>query len=104
MSTELSRGFTEDVHWDVDGNMIIKRTADLSGHLDTCRELRAETNSTRKYGDGMLHFAASIPAIVVFEWIREGIDFFNPSPDDTRRIKEKLNGSHAYLKVRDARL
>lgn len=42
---------------------------------------------------------ASIPMVVVEQWMKEGIDFFNPDEKDKRRIAAYLNGDYKHLKT-----
>lgn len=88
-----------------DGHMIATRTEAVGDHLDACKDLRSETNSTHKFGNSMLHRLASIPATVVLEWRdKYGCDLFNPGPDTTRKAHALLNGPYKYLKTVDAHL
>jgi hypothetical protein len=88
-----------------DDNLLITRTADVTDHLTACRELRAEGPETGKFrGEHIMHRVASIPAIVAMEWLKEGINIFDPSPQTMRQIHRKLNGDFKHLKTVDAHL
>lgn len=98
------RGFSEKYRFE-DDNLVIKREAPIDDHLTACRELRAEGPEIGKFrGDHVMRRMASIPAIVAMEWLKEGINIFDPTPETMRRVKEKLNGDYKYLKTVDARL
>jgi|TARA_Y100000389_G_C17421368_1_gene496923 hypothetical protein len=48
---------------------------------------------------------ASIPNVVVMEWLSEGINVMNPNEEDIKRIKKKLNSpDYAYLRTGGGRL
>ena len=48
---------------------------------------------------------ASIPNVVVMEWMQEGINVMNPSKECIGRIKKKLNSpEYAYLRTGGGRL
>jgi len=88
-----------------DDRVLIKREADLSGHLDACHDLRAEGAEHGKFrGDHVMYRVASIPAIVAMEWRKEGIDVFDTSPEMRRRVLAKINSDAPYLKTVNARL
>jgi hypothetical protein len=38
------------------------------------------------------------------EWMKEGINLFDPTPETMKRVHEKLNGDYKYLKTVNARL
>ena len=51
--------------------------------------------------------AATIPNIVIEQWLKEGIDVFKYGicPDTTKRIKAKLNSNdHQYLRTHNSRM
>ena len=99
----MTRAFDERYRVE-DDKLVIKREADLTGHWDACRDLRAETPKYNKFkGDGF-HRVASIPAVIAMQWREEGIDIFDPSPEMMRRIFKKLNQEMPELKTVDARL
>jgi hypothetical protein len=48
---------------------------------------------------------ASIPHVVVIEWMKEGINVMAPNREDLKRIKKKLNSPEwAYLRTGGGRL
>lgn len=98
------RAFSERYRFE-DNNLVIKREAEIGSHLDACHELRQEGPEHGKFrGDHIMHRVASIPAIVAMEWLKEGINLFDPTPETMRRVHEKLNGDYKYLKTVNARL
>lgn len=97
-------GFDEKYRFE-DDRLLIKREADLTGHLDACRELRAEGPEHGKFrGDHVMYRVASIPAIVAMEWKNEGIDIFDTSPEMRAKVMAKINRDAPHLKTVDARL
>lgn len=87
-----------------DDNLVIKREADVTDHLAACAALRAETPESGKFKGDHLHRVASIPAIVAMEWMKEGINIFDPTPETMRRVFAKLNSEAPALKTVNARL
>lgn len=67
---------------------------------------RAHANARDKHAKwNDFERVASIPAVVVMEWMKEGINVMAPSADDKKRIKAKLNSpEYAYLRTRGGRL
>ena len=48
---------------------------------------------------------ASIPSVVVMQWMEEGINVMAPNREDQKRIKKKLNSPEwAYLRTGGGRL
>ena len=98
------RGFDEKYRVEED-RVLIKREADLSGHLDACHALRSEGPEHGKFrGDHMMYRVASIPVIVAMEWRNEGIDIFDTSPEMRARVMAKINRDAPHLKTVNARL
>ena len=87
--------------WEDDGKIIIRKTQDVEPILEANKRLFND-------GDGYspsreLRRAASIPLVVVEQWMREGVDIFNP--DHAEAIKRKLNSSEwAHLRTAPGRL
>lgn len=100
----MSGAFDERYRFDNDGNLVIKREADLTGHWEACHALRQETPEHGKFTKGFLHRVASIPAIVAMEWRNEGIDIFDTSPEMQKRILKKINQDMPELKTMNVRL
>ena len=56
-----------------------------------------------KYGE--TERVASIPMVVVLQWMKEGINVMNPTYEDQKKIKQRLNSpEYAYLRTRGGRL
>lgn len=93
----------EKFHYD-DGadRLIVERSQDVSGILDRNTALanshQAKRPSAGRYRQTYTH-AASIPMIVIEQWMKEGIDFWNPTPEDKRKIRQYLNGDYKRLKT-----
>lgn len=86
------------------GELVIKRTQDYAPYLDrNAREMhgtpswRPYTSSRRRRSP--LRKVAEIPNIVVEQWLREGVNVFDPDPAMQRRVRWKLD-SNEYLKLR----
>jgi len=80
-----------------DGTKIIERkTQDVEPFLDRNKELYNAGDGYSPSRD--LRRAASIPLVVVEQWLSEGIDIFNP--DHAEAIKRKLNDpENRYLRT-----
>jgi hypothetical protein len=85
------------------GRVVVQRTQDTTPYLEANRRELAEAPSWNPYGSGRkdkaLRKVASIPMIVVEQWMREGLNIFDPSPETQKRIAQKLN-SNEYRDLR----
>lgn len=88
-----------------DDKIVTTFTEDVRPALE---QATAERNSKlrceRFPKDRTFHRVAYVPATVVQEMYRRGINFLNPSPSDQRKIKALLNGEFARFKSVDAQL
>lgn len=81
--------------------IVVQRTQDVEGYLEQNKRELNEAPSWRPYaGDGCnMRKVASIPMIVIEQWMKEGINIFDPSPETQRKIADKLN-SNEYAALR----
>lgn len=88
---------------EVEDKLHIAHEQDVSGVLAANRARAAERDKHAKWRD--FERVASIPAVVVLEWMKEGINVMAPNAEDKKRIKAKLNSpEYAYLRTRGGRL
>ena len=87
---------TREAFYEEDGDrLIIKSTQDVEAILAHNRMLQVDTTKTRT--KEMRH-VASIPNIVIEQWIKEGINLFKK--EDWGRVKKKLNDpDYKYLRT-----
>lgn len=82
--------------------LYVERSQDVEKILDRNKALANSHQAKRphagRYKNTYTH-AASIPMVVIEQWMKEGIDFFNPTPEDKRKIRQKLNGDYKLLKT-----
>ena len=86
------------------GRLQYERTQDIDPYLamnkyERNNDAGGKTEYARK--------TATIPNIVIEQWMKEGIDIFKYGlcPDTTKRIKAKLNGNdHQYLRTHNSRM
>jgi hypothetical protein len=79
------------------GKLVVKRTQDTTPYLEANRAELNEAPTWRPYASGRkdksLRKVASIPLIVVEQWMREGVNIFDPSPEMQKKIAQKLNSN-----------
>lgn len=92
----------ETGHWSEDGNLIIRKTQDVEPILDRNKRLYTADDGWSPSRD--VRRAASIPLVVVEQWLREeGIDVFNPDHRDA--VRRKLNSPEwRHLRTAPGRL
>jgi len=74
-------GVLEEYEYDTDtGIMQFKRTQDCTSVIDDNREWQASEQNWRKKDDRWIRFA-SIPMVVVEQWMKEGIDVLQAATD-----------------------
>lgn len=85
------------------GKLVVQRTQDPTEYLEQNRREFNEAPSWRPYGSGRkdrpLRKVASIPLIVVEQWMKEGVDILDPSPEMQKKVAQKLN-SNEYQHLR----
>ena len=91
------------LHVDEKLNHTVQYTQDVSNVLESNkidRDLASQQGVTPD-----MQKVASIPNVVVMEWLKEGINVMSPNEEDIKRIKKKLNSpDYAYLRTGGGRL
>ncbi len=84
------------LHYEEQGDrLIIESIQDVEPILNRNLELQKDTSLTR--GKDM-RYVASIPNIVVEQWMKEGINIFKK--EDWKKVKAKLNDpNYKYLRT-----
>lgn len=89
-------------HDDQEDRLTIGVEQDVSPILEANKIARNQAEG-RRMGD--MERVASIPAVLVMEWMKEGINVMAPNQDDLKKIKQKLNSpEYAYLRTGGGRL
>jgi len=98
MSDELN----PHLHHSTDDKVTISHSQDVSGILEQNRQERIRAEGVRMADTQKV---ASIPSVIVLEWMKEGINVMAPNREDIKRIKKKLNSPEwAYLRTGGGRL
>jgi hypothetical protein len=101
----LSRPFNgtqTDVLFDSSGQVVFRTQQECNPVLAVNKELR-DSGDRGWCADGDMRRVASIPAVIIAEWLQEGIDVFNGEHQD--RIARKLNDpDNFYLRTAPGRL
>lgn len=91
------------LHYEAGGDaLIVQRTQDVQPILDANR---AAFNAAPEHGrfKGEMHRMASIPNIVIEQWLKEGINLYDKH--DWPAVRRKLNSpEYAYLRTKPGRL
>lgn len=78
-----------------DGKLYIKRTQDVEGYLEQNQREYNSHSDWRPYGSGKkdkpLRKVAEIPNIVIEQWLREGVNIFDPDPAMQKKWRRKLD-------------
>tara|TARA_R110001592_G_scaffold161788_1_gene394578 strand:+ start:1983 stop:2333 length:351 start_codon:yes stop_codon:yes gene_type:complete len=99
MSDEL---FDSIQHDTLNDSLTVTHSQDVSGVLAANKKAREDAEG-RKMGETQR--VASIPSVIVMEWMKEGINVMAPNREDFKRIKKKLNSPEwAYLRTGGGRL
>jgi hypothetical protein len=82
-----------------EGTVQVKYEQDVQPHID--RNKAAQAAWDGKFGDEPMHHAASIPAVIAYEWLTKfGVNVWNP--DHMPAVAKLLNsGDYRYLKTKD---
>ena len=89
-------------HDESDDKLYISHSQDVSGVLAENKRARELAQGQRM---GEMQRVASIPAVVVIEWMKEGINVMAPNREDLKAMKKKLNSpEYAYLRTGGGRL
>jgi len=83
-----------------DGSLLVERIQDCTPFLDRAREISA--SGEWRGDDNDFWHAASIPNMVIEQWLQRGINVFRE--EDWPKVRELLNGEFAYLKCMPKRL
>jgi len=84
------------------GEVTVAHSQDISGILDQNKKARAEAEGKQM---GEMQRVASIPSVVVMQWMKEGINVMAPNREDLKRMRKKLNSPEwAYLRTGGGRL
>jgi hypothetical protein len=79
------------------GKLVVTRTQDTTAYIDANRAEFNAAPSWRPYGcgkkDKSLRKVASIPLIVAEQWMKEGVNIFDPSPEMQKKVSQKLNSN-----------
>lgn len=96
----MKQTYTED-----DGKQTIVYSEDVAPVLEQAKaERNAALDCERFPKARTFHRVAYIPASVVVEMYRRGINFLNPDEKDEKAIKAMLNGEFSHLKTVNAKL
>jgi hypothetical protein len=91
------------VHDEMEDKLHVAHTQDISPIISNNIAQANEADKHAKWGDTAR--VATIPAVVVMEWMKEGINVMAPTYEDQQKIKKKLNSpEYAYLRTRGGRL
>ena len=99
----MSDHIQEHIHYDEqEDKLTVAHCQDVSAALAANKRARDAAQGQRM---GEMARVASIPSIVVMEWMKEGINVMAPKHEDLKRIKKKLNSpEYAYLRTGGGRL
>ena len=90
-------------HDESEDKLHIAHHEDIQPLIDSNARARNEADKHAKWGDW--NRVASIPATVVMQWMKEGINVMAPTYEDQKKIKQKLNSpEYAYLRTRGGRI
>jgi len=84
-----------------DDRLVLKRTQDVEPILEANKQSYDVDN--RRFTGERFHKMASIPMVIVEQWLTEGIDVFKD--EDLPKVRAKLNSSeYRYLRTRPGRM
>lgn len=90
------------IHDEHNDTLTIAHSQDVSAALKQNKIARDKAEGKRM---GEMQRVASIPAIVVIQWMQEGINVMAPNREDLKRMKKKLNSpEYKYLRTGGGRL
>lgn len=93
-------GIRERWTFDADDALIVKRLQDCQPYLDRAHNIREHGNWRGENND--FWHAASIPNLIIEEWMQKGINVFKEA--DWPKVRALLNGEYKYLKTMPRRL
>jgi hypothetical protein len=89
-----------DHHW-ADDTLIVKRTQDVEPILEQNKRLFDVDD--KRFGGESFYRMASIPMVVVEQWMAEGIDVFKE--EDMPKVRAKLNSSeYRFLRTKPGKI
>lgn len=88
------------------GELLVQRTQDTTGYLERNKRKLNEAPSWRPYsGRTRLREVADVPNIVVEQWLKEGVNIFDPDPAMQRRVRWKLDSNeYKYLRTHPGKM
>lgn len=90
-------------HDEMEDKLHVAHTQDISPIIANNIAQANEADKHTKWNDTAR--VATIPAVVVMEWMKEGINVMSPTYEDKQKIKKKLNSpEYAYLRTRGGKL
>ena len=91
------------IHDEMEDKLHVAHTQNIKPIIEQNIRDANETDKHAKWGDTAR--VASIPAVVVMEWMKERINMMAPTYEDQHKIKKKLNSPEwAHLRTRGGRL
>ena len=91
------------IHDEMEDKLHVAHTQNIKPIIEQNIRDANETDKHAKWGDTAR--VASIRAVVVMEWMKEGINMMAPTYEDQQKIKKKLNSPEwAHLRTRGGRL
>lgn len=79
---------------DMADEVIVERVQDCTPILDANHRKRCESDGFSESRD--MRELADIPNVIIEQWLKEGIDIFNP--EHAKAVRAKLNGDYKYLR------
>jgi hypothetical protein len=99
-------GVVNTTYAEEDGKLVVARTQDVEPVLEANKRRMNDApglKSGQVYQDEVFNKVASIPMVVVEQWMKEGIDIFNPDHADA--VNRKLNDpEYRYLRTLPGKL
>jgi hypothetical protein len=78
-----------------DGKLVVYREQDVEPYLEANAKAYNDAPSWRPYASGTadrpMRHVASVPMVVIEQWMKEGVNVFDPSPEMQKKIAAKLN-------------
>ena len=81
------------------GRIVVRRTQDVEPYLEANKRAR---NAFQARRGANIRQVAEIPNVVIEQWLREGINVFDPN--DAKKVQQRLNSNEwAYLRTSTGR-
>lgn len=98
MSWDVKYDIQDTGAWMDDNKLIIRQTQDVEPYFQHNRALANHDDGYSPSKD--LRRIGSIPNVIVEQWMKEGIDIYDPN--DTHKVLQKLNSSeYRHLRTAD---